>query len=227
MQAIILAGGLGTRLQPTIGSDIPKSMADIGGRPFLAQYVEQLAAQGVTHATLAVCHQAGVIQDYFGHHYKGIDVEYSVEQTPLGTGGAIKQALGQLNTDKSVFVSNADSIMDLDIQKMLASHQRANATLSVAVKHSDDVVGKGVVECGANMRITAFAYPAKAPSGWMSLGAYIMEPNVFDGADLPEAFSFEKDFKAKHIDGLEAYAYPYEGQFLDFGTQETYRLANS
>ena len=113
MEAIILCGGLGTRLRSVI-KDIPKPMADINGAPFLQILLEFLLRQGVKKVILAVSYKFEVIQGFFGSDFKGLKLIYSVENTPLGTGGAIKQAL-EFADENENFVLNGDTFFDIDL----------------------------------------------------------------------------------------------------------------
>ena len=112
MEAIILAGGFGTRLQSVV-HDVPKPMAPVADKPFLAYLLDQLDRQGCTHAILAVGYKKEVIQNFFGSNYKGISLSYSVEDKPLLTGGALKKALKQA-TEDAVLVLNGDTFFDVD-----------------------------------------------------------------------------------------------------------------
>lgn len=223
MQAILLAGGFGTRLRPVIGDTIPKPMAMFAGEPFLAHYIRSLAAQRITEVMLAVHHQAHVIMDYFQDRFAGIPIYYSVEHTPLGTGGAIKQALALLAPTSPVFVSNADSFMDLDIDAMRRAHYDSHALLTVALTEKPDCRSAGQARVNSDGRIIAFTYPGNKGAGLVSMGAYIVAPELFSAFDMPERFSFETDFKMRFVPLLKPCAYVHQGHFLDFGTAATFQ----
>ena len=117
MKAVILAGGVGTRLRSVV-SDVPKPMAIINKYPFLEILISNLALNGITEITLSVGYKHEVIQEYFGRVYKNININYVVEESPLGTGGALIKAMGLFNADEDVFVLNGDTFLDLDYMEM-------------------------------------------------------------------------------------------------------------
>jgi len=120
METIILVGGFGTRLSHIV-SDVPKPMIPVNGKPFLKYLFDYLLKNGVTYIILAVGYKSEIIQKYFGDDYKGISITYSVENTPLGTGGAIKKALDCCN-EKYVFIVNGDTYFDVDLKQMKDFH---------------------------------------------------------------------------------------------------------
>lgn len=220
MQAILLAGGFGTRLKGLIG-ELPKSMVTHQGEPFLAYYIRTLVSQGVTEVMLAVHHQAAVIQHYFQDRFEGIPITYSVEKVPLGTGGAIKQALYLMAPTSPVFVSNTDCLMDLNLRSMGAQHT-GDRLLTIAVTERENCARFGQVWLDAHGRVTQFMYPGTTQAGLVSMGAYMVSSEIFSPYAMPNHFSFENDFKAPHIRTLQPRAYVHEGTFLDFGTAETF-----
>src|SRR3989344_3377185 len=115
MQAIILAGGFGTRLRSVV-ADSPKPMALIHGKPFLAYLLDYLTSQGITDVVLSVHYLREQIETYFKTNYNGISIRYAVEEQPLGTGGAIKHALNYINISSPVFVLNGDTFLKLNYQ---------------------------------------------------------------------------------------------------------------
>lgn len=141
MEAVILAGGFGTRLQKVV-HDVPKPMAPVAGKPFLSYLLDQLDRQGCTHAILAVGYKKEIIQDFFGSHYKGISLSYSVEDDPLLTGGALKKALRQVTEDVAV-VLNGDTFFSVDFSKMIDFHNQAHSDATLAVKELHDFHGMG------------------------------------------------------------------------------------
>ena len=152
MKAIVLAGGLGTRLA-SVTSDIPKPMAPIGSRPFLEYLLDYLVEQGAEQAVLAVSHKWEVIQGHFGGTYRGMSLNYSVEEQPLGTGGAIRQALEFL-TDNEVIVLNGDTLFRIDLNGMVNIHRNGGTRLSIALKQVTDSGRFGRVEVSTDGVIT-------------------------------------------------------------------------
>lgn len=227
MRAIILAGGFGTRLKGVIGEDTPKPMAPVEGEPFLAHYLRYLHTRGVTDAVLSVHHCREVIKSHFKNHFEGVNITYAEEEKPLGTGGAVKFALSRLVVKEPVLVLNGDSFVEIDLAEMVQAHHQANTTLTIALCRMQDCSRYGEAMFDADHRITAFAYPGRAGAGWISMGAYIVSPNIFDGYDLPEAFSFEADFQRPYGTAIRPLAWLAEGYFIDIGVPEDYARAQS
>jgi len=132
MEVIILAGGFGTRLNHIV-PDVPKPMAPINEEPFLKYIFEYLLKNGVTHTVIAAGYKAECIQEYFGDEYKGIKISYSIEDMPLGTGGALKKAMDCCNED-DVFILNGDTYFDVDLIEMKVFHEKHSSKLTIAVK---------------------------------------------------------------------------------------------
>jgi D-glycero-alpha-D-manno-heptose 1-phosphate guanylyltransferase len=221
METIILAGGRGTRLAARLDG-VPKPMAPVAGRPFLEILLSQLARAGCTRAILSVGHLHEVIENHFGAHFRGVEIKYAIEHTPLGTGGAIRNALGHA-TEQAVLVLNGDTFLNADYAAMLRVHAEQAATLTIAVTHCRDVARYGgVAVSGARdgMYITGFEEKGRAGAGWINAGAYAIDRNLAWPPALAEKFSFETDFLAPEIAGLAPAAYPVDGFFLDIGVPE-------
>ncbi len=217
MEAIVLAGGLGTRLAARL-SGVPKAMAPVAGRPFLEILLNQVARAGCGRVLLSVGHLRGVIQDYFGASFRGMKVDYAVEEAPLGTGGAIRFALRQTRDDVAL-VLNGDTFLDADYAAMMRIHAGAGAALTMAVARQEDIARYGgvVVEAG---RVVNFEEKGRTGPGWINAGAYVLQTDLAWPANLPEKFSFERDFLAPEIDRVVPAAYEVEGFFLDIGVPE-------
>src|SRR5580698_1551897 len=143
MEAIVLAGGLGTRLASRLHG-LPKPMAPVAGRPFLEILLTQLRRSGCTRVMISVGHQHTAIQDHFGASFHGMALDYVIESAPLGTGGAIRLALAEA-CEESVLVLNGDTFLDADYAAMLRSHTATGAAATLAVVHRDDVGRYGSV----------------------------------------------------------------------------------
>lgn len=217
MEAIILAGGLGTRLASRL-QGLPKPMAPAAGRPFLEILLTQLRRSGCTRVLLSVGHRHTVIQDYFGAAFHGMTLEYAVESVPLGTGGAIRLALAQAR-EESVLVLNGDSFLDADYADMLRFHSSQGAAVTLAAVHCDDVSRYGgvTIEDG---RIVGFEEKGRSGSGWISAGSYVLARDLVWPAALPEKFSIETDFFMPEVARLRPAAYEVDGFFLDIGIPE-------
>jgi D-glycero-alpha-D-manno-heptose 1-phosphate guanylyltransferase len=217
MEAIILAGGLGTRLAARLDG-IPKPMAPVAGRPFLEFLFKQLAHSGCTRVVLSVGHLHTVIQNYFGAEFGRMRVDYAIEDAPLGTGGAIRAALRETR-EESILVLNGDTFLETDYTKMITFHHAQAAKLTIAISHRDDVARYGRVQvCGG--RINGFEEKGRTGPGWINAGSYVIERTLPWPEDLPEKFSFENDFMTPEIGRLAPLAYQVDGVFLDIGVPE-------
>lgn len=220
MQAIILAGGLGTRLRPMI-RDIPKPMADIAGRPFLCWLLEYMQEQGVREATLCVHHRRDAIIGYFKDRFAGIRLSYCVEDQPLGTGGAIRRALTAMQPKGPVLVLNGDSLVDVDYTVMLALHQRNSRQITMATRWVSDCSRYSELTLSDDT-VTHYALLGENAPGLISAGFYVVSPRLFDGYELPQAFSLERDFLARYASALQPAAYRQTHYFIDIGVPSDY-----
>lgn len=225
MQAIILAGGLGTRLQSEL-SGMPKAMANVAGAPFLAWLLEYAAGQGVSEVVLAVGHKAEAIQNYFGLRFAGINIQYSVEKEQLGTGGALAQALTLANPHAPCLVMNGDSLVMLDYAKMLRAHVASDKVITLATRHMPTTERYSKLTLKNDM-ITNYALLGDANAGEVSVGFYVVNPELFSDYDLPKSFSFERDFLSLQTPQLLPAAYNEVKYFIDIGVPVDYARAQS
>ena len=217
MDAIILAGGLGKRLRNTV-SDVPKPLAPIRGKPFLDILLAQLHGR-VERLILAIGYKSEQIKQY----YHSRDIFFSEESVPLGTGGALKQAL-QLALSFPVLVLNGDSYFGIDIEKLVSFHLRQQAHLTIACHEVEDVSRYGSIFFDEKHQVTAF-HEKKASSGkgWINGGIYLMDKDLLNSFQQAP-FSLEQEvfpFLLKK----RLFAYPSEGKFIDIGTKESYLKA--
>jgi D-glycero-alpha-D-manno-heptose 1-phosphate guanylyltransferase len=217
MEAIVLAGGFGTRLASRLHG-LPKPMAPIAGRPFLEILLTQLRRSGCTRVLLSVGHQHTVIQDHFGASFGGMSIDYVVESAPLGTGGAIRLALAQARED-SVLVLNGDTFLDADYAAMLRFHSSEGASVTLAVVHRDDVSRHGGVTI-EGQRIVGFQEKGRSGPGTISAGTYVLARNLAWPPALAEKFSIEFDFFVPEVARLRPAAFKVDGYFLDIGIPE-------
>lgn len=223
MQAIILAGGFGTRLR-TVVSDVPKPLAPINGRPFLDLLLAQLRRAGFSTAVLAV----GYLHEQIVKHVEAgagaLQVSFSVESTPLGTGGAIRQALSQIE-DGDVFVINGDTYVDVDHRRMLAWHRECAADVTVCLTAVEDASRYGAVKVDAYGRVIAFVEKGGTGPGLINAGTYVLRAKTLFGQKFEKSFSFERDFLVPGVATLRIQSFSSDGRFLDIGTPSDYRLA--
>lgn len=222
MEAILLAGGLGTRLQSVV-PDLPKPMAPIRGRPFLAILLDDLIRAGFTTAVLAVGYRHEVIRDFFGEHYRSLSLIYSIEREPLGTGGAIALALKHISAPHC-FVVNGDTFLELDYRAMLVSHLEENSTLTVAVLKVSDAGRYGALDIKGN-RILGFIEKGRFGPTMINGGIYLISRDLLSRYSFPSAFSFETDLLMMHVHELKPLAFPTVGIFIDIGVPEDYHRA--
>ncbi|MBF8984852.1 nucleotidyltransferase family protein [Lutibacter sp. B2] len=220
MEAIILAGGFGTRLRSVV-STVPKPMAPIEDKPFLVYILGKLNKQNVKKIIFAVGYKYEVIKDYFKDKYKDMEIVYSIEDEPLGTGGAIKKALKMTNSD-NVFVLNGDTFFDIELKQLLSQHVRKDADITMALKPMRDFKRYGTVIV-SNDRIISFEEKKYKKKGKINGGIYVINRKIFNKIKMMENFSFENDFVIKHIDHLKLYGFISDTYFIDIGIPKDYK----
>jgi len=224
-EAIILAGGFGTRLSSVV-ADVPKPMAPVAGRAFLYYLLDALGRQGVGRVILAVHHLADVIEA-IGPRYRGMRLEYLREETPLGTGGAIRQALARIEGPDAL-VLNGDTYLEIDYQAVLRRRRESAADLVLAVRPVADGARYSLVDTDADGRVTGFLPTGAAGrAGLIGAGVYALRRGMFETFDLPAAFSFETDLLARLTGNLRVQTYRCDGYFIDIGVPEDYRRAQT
>jgi D-glycero-alpha-D-manno-heptose 1-phosphate guanylyltransferase len=217
MEAIVLAGGLGTRLASRLHG-LPKPMAPVAGRPFLEILLTQLRRSGCTRVLLSVGHQHTAIQEHFGASFHGMALDYVIESAPLGTGGAIRLALAEAR-EESVLVLNGDTFLDADYAAMLRFHTADGAAATLAVVHRDDVSRYGRVTI-EDQHIVGFEEKGSSGPGFISAGTYVLQRNLSWPPGLAEKFSIERDFFVPEVARLRPAAFKVDGFFLDIGIPE-------
>lgn len=221
LEAIVLAGGLGTRLRSVV-SDLPKPMAPIGDKPFLEYILKYLQKNGITRVILSVGYKWETIKEYFGYKWENIELVYSVEDEPLGTGGAIKKAMKQLKTGH-VYIINGDTFFDVDLKSLVLED---NGKLILSLKHMINFDRYGCVESDDNNLVKAFTEKGYRESGNINGGIYLASKNIFDNFDLDEKFSFE-EFMQVNFEELKISVKVFEKYFIDIGIPEDYQKAQS
>jgi D-glycero-alpha-D-manno-heptose 1-phosphate guanylyltransferase len=227
-EAIILVGGLGTRLKSVV-SDLPKPMADVAGRPFLTYVLDYCKRQNIQRVVLCAGYKHETISDYFGHSYHGLEILYSIENEPLGTGGALLKSLNLLTSPIVAFL-NGDSICEVNISAMLDFYKKNQADMVLAVKKMQNFDRYGTVILNKN-RITKFEEKKPLDEGFINVGVTLLNPEIIVGArhasPLQEhpKFSFEKDILEAHTTSLNLYAFETREYFIDIGIPDDYALA--
>lgn len=225
MQAIILAGGLGTRLRSVL-KDVPKPMAPIHGKPFLAYLLSYLKHQGFQHIILSVHYLHEQIEAYFKDEYQGLTLSYAIEEELLGTGGAILNASQQIKNETPYFVLNGDTFVKLNYANMFSYHQTHDRNISIALCQIADCNRYGQVQFDQELNITAISERGKKQSGWINAGVYLINKPLLKTALLPKQFSFEKDFLLNHLDIIKPKAFISNDYFIDIGIPEDYARAH-
>jgi len=226
--AIVLAGGLGTRLRSVI-SDLPKPMAPVAGKPFLHYIFLYLQKQGIADAVLSVGYKSELIQEFFGEKYVGINIRYAVENEPLGTGGGIAQAMSLIDSD--AFVLNGDTFFDVDLAELHEFYTRRSSDIALALKRMYHFDRYGTVEIGNQERVLQFHEKQYRAEGLINGGVYVLNKNLFKKVEeieetvLPQKFSFEKDILEKHLLPLHYHGKEFKGYFIDIGIPEDYDKA--
>jgi D-glycero-alpha-D-manno-heptose 1-phosphate guanylyltransferase len=223
MQAIILAGGFGTRLQGVV-SDVPKPMAPIGDKPFLALLISYLKRNGVREVVLSVHYMKEKIEEYFGDRFRGVSIKYAHEDEPLGTGGAIVNSLNILRPKNPVLVINGDTFLNIDIGALIRKHKDSESKITIALRKVNDCSRFGEVVFDGDV-ITDFAYAGGEGEGYINAGIYVMDPDIFDKFTLNHSFSFEKDFMYQHTSEVSPTAFLSDNYFIDIGIPEDYSRA--
>lgn len=214
MEAIVLAGGFGTRLSGRLVG-VPKPMAPVAGRPFLEILLAQLARSGCTRVILSVGHLHESIENHFGSAWRGMALEYEIETAPLGTGGAIRAALARAG-EANVLVLNGDTFLQIDYAAMIEFHAQQRALLTMAISAQPDVARYGGVILDAG-RVIGFEEKGRSGPGWINAGVYVLRADLNWPRHLHQKFSFETDYLAPEISRLSPAAYKAEGFFLDIG----------
>ena len=221
--AVILAGGLGTRLRGVV-SDRPKVMAEINSRPFLSYLLDQLAKAGIGRVVVSTGYMAAYIEEHIGLKHKGLLVDYSREGPPLGTGGALKLAGHMLDT-KYCLVMNGDSYAEFDPVSLLTAHEKSSAKITLVVKAVVDSSRYGTVRMGEDNTIKAFTEKSGATEGGViNVGIYLINTTELQEIPDDKPCSLEYDFFPR-MTGKGLYGCEISGRFIDIGTPKSYVLA--
>ena len=224
-EAIILVGGLGTRLRSVV-TDRPKVLANVSGKPFLAYLLDQIAAAGIPHTILCVGYRGEQIQAAFGEVYAGMRLDYSQETTLLGTGGALRLALPLISSE--IFLAlNGDSFCEVDFKAVWAWHQAHQASATLVLTHKTDTTRYGQVSISASGVIDGFVEKGnKAGAGWVNAGIYMLNTELVRAIPAGQVVSLEQDVFPGWV-GHGLFGYPSQGRFLDIGTPESYARAEA
>ncbi|MDP2902565.1 MAG: nucleotidyltransferase family protein [Methylovulum sp.] len=221
-EAIILAGGLGTRLYP-LTLTVPKPMVPVAGQPFLEYLLRRLQGHGFNRVVLSVGYLGEQIEAYFGRQWRGLELLYTYEKSPLGTGGAIALAMSGIQSEH-VLVLNGDTFCAVDWKLMFDFHTAKHADLSIALKPMQSFERYGNVKV-LNDRVVSFEEKRCVISGQINTGVYILKKSLFNPFLMPEVFSFETDFLQCKLNEVLVCAFITEAYFIDIGVPEDYQRA--
>ncbi len=223
ISAVILAGGQGIRLRPVL-STRPKVLALVRGRPFLTYLLDQLEGAGAQEVVVCIGYMADVLEETLGDHYQAIHITYSREDEPLGTGGALRQALPLFSADP-VLVINGDSYTDVDLTGYLCWFFQKQRNASLVLAQVSDTARFGRVTLDEEDRILSFQEKEgyRGP-GWINAGIYLLRKNILRSIPPGKPFSLEDGLLPRL---LEEHLYGYRscGKFIDIGTPESYSQA--
>lgn len=223
MEAIVLAGGFGTRLKQVV-PDLPKPMAPIAGRPFLEILLSLLARKGFTRVVLSLGFMSEKIIARFGDSYLGMELVHEVESRPLGTGGAIRSALAHCESDH-VFVFNGDTYLDIEVDELERAWQTGHHPVIVVREVPDTArFGRVVMRDG---RVIAFLEKGMSGPGLINAGCYVLPKDALDEFHFGQPFSLETEFFIKHLQSVRFDGFVTHGCFIDIGVPDDYALAQT
>lgn len=223
--ALVLAGGLGSRLRPVVGN-LPKVLAPIAGQPFLSYLLAYLRGQGIADILLSTGYGAEHVSDYCRDGSRwGVRVRYSREAEPLGTGGAIKRAEGLITSDPCL-VLNGDSLVRADLARLLAAHAERQARITMALVEVPDKARFGSVLQADGGAIAAFREKGDQGSGLINAGIYVIDRAVLDAIPVGYNVSVERDVFPSFV-GKGLYGLVVDAPFIDIGTPEAYAAAQT
>jgi len=222
-EAIILAGGLGTRLRSAV-PDLPKCMAPVNGKPFIGYVIEYLKTQGITTFILSLGYKSEAITDYIYSTYPSLNVKVVIEEEPLGTGGAIKLACSKA-IEQNVLVTNGDTLFSVDIQKLIQYHLQSQSNCTLSLKPMSNFDRYGVVELTETGRIASFNEKKYYDKGLINGGLYILNVANFLNIPSEQKFSFEKDFLEAYFQTVPMFGQEQDAYFIDIGIPKDFQQA--
>jgi mannose-1-phosphate guanylyltransferase len=222
MQALVLAGGEGTRLRPLTLS-VPKPVMPLAGRPFLTFMLDWLGRHGVDDVILSCGFMSEGVEQVLGDEHDGIRLRYVVEDEPLGTGGPMRLAADEGLLQDRLLVLNGDVLTDIDLTAEIEQHERTGAKATLALVAVQDTSSYGVVPTKDSGEVEAFIEKGDgpAPTNRINAGAYVLERSVVDEIPAGRAVSFEREVFPKLV-GNGLYGYAAAGYWVDIGTPERY-----
>jgi D-glycero-alpha-D-manno-heptose 1-phosphate guanylyltransferase len=222
-EAIILAGGLGTRLRDTV-PNLPKCMALVADRPFLSFVIDALRMQGIEKFVFALGYKAEIIIEYLETAYPTLNYSSVIESEPLGTGGAIQLAIKKITSSNTLIV-NGDTLFKINVKTIFQLHYQNNAECTLVLKKMQNFDRYGVVEINKADQIISFKEKQFYKQGLINGGVYVLNKEKFLARSLPLKFSFEKDYLEKYCDEKKFFGSVQKGYFIDIGVPADYQQA--
>ena len=222
-EAIILAGGLGTRLREVL-PDIPKSMAPVDGRPFLSFVIDHLRIQGIQRFVFSLGYKWEMIEQYLQQHYPTLNHTSVIEEEPMGTGGAIQLAIQKV-VSENVFIANGDTLFKAKLKELSQLQKNKNAACTLALKPLKQFDRYGAVELDKEKKIISFREKQFYENGFINGGLYLLNKTRFLDHSFPEKFSFEKEYLEKYYREESFYASVQDEYFIDIGIPKDYQKA--
>jgi D-glycero-alpha-D-manno-heptose 1-phosphate guanylyltransferase len=221
LEAIVLAGGFGTRLRILI-PNLPKPMAPVNGKPFIEFLLDQLAQKGFDRVILSLGFMADKFVNHFGSSFKGMIIDYAIESIPLGTGGGVRLALEKSFSDH-IFIFNGDTFLDLELSSVEDKWIKNRRSLIIG-REVLDVSRYGCLfeKDGVAMR---FSEKGMSGSGLINAGCYVITPNQLENFKLNTPFSLEEDFLRPAVLKGDFDIFITKGLFVDIGIPKDYRRA--
>ncbi len=221
-EAIVLAGGLGTRLRDVV-VDLPKPLAPVAGRPFLAYLLDQLAREGMRRVILATGHMAEKIEQAIGDNWQGMDIVYSRETEPLGTGGAIRLAAQRLQGD-CAYLTNGDTFVRANLGELEERTRACGLSMGMVLASVPDVARYGAVETNAG-HVVAFREKGSSGAGYINAGTYFLAREAIAGLPKEKSYSFETEVLRPEAMAGRVAAFGESSHFIDIGVPDDYQRA--
>jgi D-glycero-alpha-D-manno-heptose 1-phosphate guanylyltransferase len=222
-EAIVLAGGLGTRLRSAV-PHLPKCMAPVAGRPFVSHVIDYYREQGIERFIFSLGYLHGKIEEYLDAHYKNLSKKYVVEAEPLGTGGAIRLACEEASTE-NILVLNGDTIFKINLEELARAHHQYKAQCTLCLKPMQNFDRYGVVELNEDSSVKSFLEKKYYENGNINGGVYALNRTEFAQKNFPAKFSFEKDYLEKEFQNRKLYGLVQDAYFIDIGIPEDFEKA--
>ena len=228
MKAVVMAGGEGTRLRP-LTSNQPKPMVPIVGKPCMEHIVELLKRHGFEDVIVTVAFLPQAIRSYFGSGESlGIDIGYSVEESPLGTAGSVRRAAGRL--DDTFLVISGDALCDVDLTGLVEVHREKGASVTIGLKSVENPLEFGIVVTDEDGRVERFLEKpswGQVFSDTINTGIYVLEPEVLKHIPTDRPYDFSKELFPLLLEmGRPIYGHVFDGYWQDIGNLDQYRQAN-